>query len=202
MDYRTLHARSIADREGFWGEQAALIDWQRPFDRVLEYGEGAAKPGPFARWFVGGTTNLCHNAIDRHLPARADAPAIPASTTKLATSTAALSLLGAAHTFTTSVVGSGDRIVLVGGDYAAQDEHDTPAGWMLGTAILAQVVETDELQIVGDPGAQRCRRLVDAEREPVGAGEDGVHRGCNEQRALVVRPWRGLVRARMARLLR
>ena len=36
-----------------------------------------------------------------------------------------------------------DRIVLVGGDYAAQDEHDTPAGWMLGTAILAQVVDTE-----------------------------------------------------------
>ena len=28
---------------------------------------------PFARWFVGGTTNLCHNAVDRHLAARADA---------------------------------------------------------------------------------------------------------------------------------
>ena len=31
---------------------------------------------PFARWFVGGTTNLCHNAVDRHLAARADQPAL------------------------------------------------------------------------------------------------------------------------------
>ena len=76
MNYQALHTRSIADREGFWGEQAALVDWQRPFDRVLDYGEGAAKPEPFARWFVGGTTNLCHNAIDRHLPARAGAAAL------------------------------------------------------------------------------------------------------------------------------
>ena len=39
-----------------------LIDWERPFDRVLDY----SRP-PFARWFVGGLTNLCHNAVDRHL---------------------------------------------------------------------------------------------------------------------------------------
>ena len=37
MDYRTFHARSIEDRDSFWREQAALIDWQRPFDQVLEY---------------------------------------------------------------------------------------------------------------------------------------------------------------------
>ena len=76
MDYRTFHARSIEDRDGFWREQAALIDWQRAFDRVLEYGDGAAKPPPFARWFVGGQTNLCHNAVDRHLAERGDATAL------------------------------------------------------------------------------------------------------------------------------
>ena len=69
--YREFHRRSLADREGFWREQAALIDWQRPFDRVLDY----SRP-PFARWFPGGTTNLCHNAVDRHLPERARQPAI------------------------------------------------------------------------------------------------------------------------------
>src|SRR5438045_5445591 len=63
--YREFHRRSLQDREGFWTEQAKLIDWQRPFQKVLDY----SKP-PFARWFVGGETNLCHNAIDRHLAAR------------------------------------------------------------------------------------------------------------------------------------
>ena len=63
---REFHRRSIADREGFWAEQAGLIHWEKRFSRVLEY----AKP-PFAKWFVGGQTNLCHNAIDRHLGARA-----------------------------------------------------------------------------------------------------------------------------------
>jgi propionyl-CoA synthetase len=64
--YREFHRRSIEEPEAFWGEQAALIDWRTPFARVLDYSHP-----PFARWFVGGTTNLCHNAIDRHLPARA-----------------------------------------------------------------------------------------------------------------------------------
>ena len=69
--YRDFHARSLADREGFWRERAALIDWHTPFTTVLDY----SKP-PFARWFVGGTTNLCHNAVDRHLSLRADQDAL------------------------------------------------------------------------------------------------------------------------------
>jgi propionyl-CoA synthetase len=63
--------RSLEQREAFWAEQAGLIDWYQPFDQVLDY----SRP-PFARWFVGGRTNLCHNAIDRHLPARASQTAL------------------------------------------------------------------------------------------------------------------------------
>jgi propionyl-CoA synthetase len=69
--YRDFHRRSLEEREGFWREQAALIDWRRPFRQVLDY----SRP-PFARWFVGGETNLCHNALDRHLAARAEQPAL------------------------------------------------------------------------------------------------------------------------------
>jgi propionyl-CoA synthetase len=69
--YKEFHARSINDRDAFWAEQARLIDWQAPFERTLDY----SRP-PFARWFVGGRTNLCHNAIDRHLAARGGEPAL------------------------------------------------------------------------------------------------------------------------------
>jgi len=65
--YKEFHRRSIEDREGFWAEEAKRIDWHKPFGKVLAY----AKP-PFAKWFVGGETNLCHNAVDRHLEARGD----------------------------------------------------------------------------------------------------------------------------------
>ncbi|MBX9965860.1 MAG: propionate--CoA ligase [Burkholderiales bacterium] len=69
--YAAFHRRSIEDRDGFWREQAALIDWNRPFDRVLDY----SRP-PFARWFVGGKTSLCHNAVDRHVATRGDQKAL------------------------------------------------------------------------------------------------------------------------------
>jgi len=70
-NYREYHRRSLADRDAFWREQAKLIDWQTPFTSVLDY----SRP-PFARWFVGGRTNLCHNAVDRHLAMRAEQPAL------------------------------------------------------------------------------------------------------------------------------
>jgi propionyl-CoA synthetase len=69
--YRAFHARSLAERDAFWTEQAKLVDWRTPFRQVLDY----SRP-PFASWFVGGETSLCHNAIDRHLAARADQPAL------------------------------------------------------------------------------------------------------------------------------
>ena len=69
--YREFHRRSLEDRDAFWGEEAQLVDWHTPFERVLDY----SRP-PFARWFVGGRTNLCHNAVDRHLATRADQRAL------------------------------------------------------------------------------------------------------------------------------
>ena len=69
--YAEFHRRSIEDREVFWREQAMLIDWQRPFDQVLDY-----SGPPFARWFPGGTLNLCENAVDRHLAVRGEQQAL------------------------------------------------------------------------------------------------------------------------------
>jgi len=71
QSYAEFHRRSIEDRDGFWREQAELIDWHRPFDQVCDYSQP-----PFARWFVGGQTNLCHNAVDRHLKDRAEQNAL------------------------------------------------------------------------------------------------------------------------------
>ncbi len=69
--YAELHRRSIDDRDAFWAEQAGLIDWHTPYETVCD----ASRP-PFVRWFVGGTTNLCHNAVDRHLADRAGQAAL------------------------------------------------------------------------------------------------------------------------------
>ncbi|MGQ0525151.1 MAG: propionate--CoA ligase [Betaproteobacteria bacterium] len=69
--YSDFHRRSIDQRDAFWAEQARLIDWKKPYERVLDY----SRP-PVARWFVGGLTNLCHNAVDRHLAERGDQTAL------------------------------------------------------------------------------------------------------------------------------
>ena len=69
--YKAFHERSIKDPEGFWAEQAKLVEWQKPFDKVLDYNNP-----PFAKWYVGGKINLCHNAVDRHLKDRGDQQAL------------------------------------------------------------------------------------------------------------------------------
>ncbi len=69
--YAKFQRRSIDQRDAFWAEQAQLIEWQTPPQQICDY----SNP-PFARWYVGGTTNLCHNAVDRHLKDRADQPAL------------------------------------------------------------------------------------------------------------------------------
>jgi len=56
------HARSLADPEGFWGEAAALIDWDTPPPRALD----DSHP-PLFRWYAGGRLNTCANALDRHV---------------------------------------------------------------------------------------------------------------------------------------
>jgi propionyl-CoA synthetase len=60
MNYTQFYKESIEHPQQFWGRQAALIDWHTPFEQVLDYTRA-----PFARWFVGGETNLCYNALDR-----------------------------------------------------------------------------------------------------------------------------------------
>jgi propionyl-CoA synthetase len=69
--YADFYRQSIAQPDAFWTEQAKLIDWHKPFTRVCN----DDKP-PFAQWFEGGQTNLCHNAVDRHLKDRPDQAAL------------------------------------------------------------------------------------------------------------------------------
>jgi propionyl-CoA synthetase len=69
--YSEFYRRSIDQPDAFWAEQARLIDWQTPPQRICDNDHP-----PFTRWFVGGTTNLCHNAVDRHLKDRAAQPAL------------------------------------------------------------------------------------------------------------------------------
>src|SRR5207247_4806193 len=57
-----IYRRSLDDPESFWGEAAAAIDWDEPWERVLDDSRA-----PFYSWFSGGRMNSCHNALDRHV---------------------------------------------------------------------------------------------------------------------------------------
>jgi len=61
MGYEETYRRSIEDPQGYWGQLAEELHWYTPWERVLD----DSNP-PFTRWFVGGETNLCYNAVDRH----------------------------------------------------------------------------------------------------------------------------------------
>jgi propionyl-CoA synthetase len=69
--YADFYRQSIDQPEAFWTEQAKLIDWHKPFTRVCNDDNP-----PFVHWYEGGQTNLCHNAVDRHLKDRPDQAAL------------------------------------------------------------------------------------------------------------------------------
>lgn len=60
--YQQAFDMSLKDPEGFWGEAAQGIHWDKPWDKVLDDSKA-----PFYRWFVGAETNTCFNAVDRHV---------------------------------------------------------------------------------------------------------------------------------------
>ncbi|WP_132992404.1 acetate--CoA ligase [Gordonia zhaorongruii] len=59
-----MYDRAEANPDEFWSEQAKRLDWDTPFDQVLDWSEA-----PFAKWFVGGKLNVSVNCVDRHVAA-------------------------------------------------------------------------------------------------------------------------------------
>ncbi|MEH6629328.1 MAG: acetate--CoA ligase [Halopseudomonas aestusnigri] len=72
--YLEMYQQSVENPEQFWGEHGKSIHWFKPFTKVkdVNYGPGDVH----IRWYEDGTTNVCYNAIDRHLPAKKDDTAI------------------------------------------------------------------------------------------------------------------------------
>ena len=71
--YADWYRQSIEDREKFWADRAnELIDWSSPWTRVVKEDLAAGE----VKWFIGATTNVAHNCLDRHLETRGDQTAI------------------------------------------------------------------------------------------------------------------------------
>ena len=113
MRYEEFHRWSLEDPEGFWAEQAKAIHWHVPPQRILDDDNP-----PFRKWFAGGETNLCHNAVDRHLAERGDQLALVAisSETGVTREITYRELHREVNAFAASLVelgvGRGDRVVI------------------------------------------------------------------------------------------
>ena len=71
-EYRALVADFEKDYEGTWGQYAnEKIDWFKPFDTILDESEA-----PNYKWFSGGTMNVAHQCVDRHLNTKKNKAAI------------------------------------------------------------------------------------------------------------------------------
>ncbi|MCY4227054.1 MAG: propionyl-CoA synthetase [Gammaproteobacteria bacterium] len=62
MKFDKIYERACKDPEGFWAEAAENVHWYKKWDRVLDDSDA-----PFYRWFTGGQTNVCYNAVDIHV---------------------------------------------------------------------------------------------------------------------------------------
>ena len=60
--YQAQFDRSIEHREDFWGDIAADVHWDKPWDKVLDDSNK-----PHYRWFSGAEVNTCYNALDLHV---------------------------------------------------------------------------------------------------------------------------------------
>ncbi len=70
-DYESLYRQALEQPNDFWAQVAQWIDWHQPFTQVLDDSNA-----PFYQWFVGGTTNVVTNALERHLESRGDQTAL------------------------------------------------------------------------------------------------------------------------------
>jgi propionyl-CoA synthetase len=112
--YHEVHARSLRDPEGFWGEAAREIDWITQPTTIFD-----PDMGIYGRWFAGGVVNTCYNALDRHVAAgRADQLALihDSPLTDSVTRFTYAELLREVQTLAAVMadfgVGKGDRVIL------------------------------------------------------------------------------------------
>lgn len=112
-EYREILQASLNDPAAFWAQQAEAVSWTRKPERILDDDNP-----PFYRWFPDGELNTCANALDRHIDARGDQPALiydsPVTGTKRTYTYRELLDLTArfAGVLRGLGVGKGDRVVL------------------------------------------------------------------------------------------
>lgn len=71
-DYQKALQHSQENPETFWAEIASNLQWQKPWDKVLDWSFE-----PYSvKWFGGGKLNITENCLDRHLAERGNHTAL------------------------------------------------------------------------------------------------------------------------------
>ncbi len=168
--YEEVYRRSVEDPEGFWGEQAEELHWFRRPSRVLD----ASRP-PLFRWFPDGETNLCYNAVDRHvLAGRGDRPAILWESPEAGKSRALTfgELLREVNAFASVLqglgVGKGDRVVIY-----------MPMVPEALVAVLAcvRIGAVHSVVFAGFSGEALAHRIEDSSAKVVVCADGGLRKG-------------------------
>lgn len=113
-EYAATHRSSIRNSEEFWARAAEGIDWEAPWNQVLDQSDPIK-----TKWFAGGRLNTCYNALDRHVErGRGDQAAIiydsAVTDTKRTLTYAELleEVSRFAGALAASGVGKGDRVIV------------------------------------------------------------------------------------------
>jgi len=63
-EYKKLWKKSVDDPESFWAEEAKMVDWFKPYEKVWQPPTGN-NDDFVGKWFVGGKLNIVYNCLDR-----------------------------------------------------------------------------------------------------------------------------------------
>lgn len=168
--YEALYRRSLQQPEDFWAEAAQAIEWQDPWNRVLD-----TSRTPAGRWFEGASLNTAHNCLDRHVAAgRGDQAALiydsPVTGAKAVLSYADLRdrVARFAGILKAQGVGKGDRVVI----YMPMIPEAAVA--MLACARLGAV---HSVVFGGFAGLELAKRLDDARPKVMVTASCGIEPG-------------------------
>ncbi len=169
--YDRMYRRSVEDPDGFWSEQARIIDWSKPFTKVKNT---SFRDDVDVRWFEDGELNACYNCLDRHLPEKADRVALvwegddPATDKRITYGELHAEVCRLANALKAHGVGKGDRVTI----YMPMIPEVTVA--MLACARIGAVHSV----VFGgfSPDALRGR-ILDSEARCVITADEGVRGG-------------------------
>jgi len=165
-----LYEQADRDRLAFWDDQARRLDWATPWTQTLDW-----TAAPFARWFLGGSLNVAHNCVDRHVEAgNGDRVAIhfegePGDTRTITYAELQREVCQAANALLTLGVAKGDRVAI----YMPMIPETVVA--MLACARVG----APHSVVFGGFSAEALRsRIEDAEAKLVITADGGYRRGA------------------------